>query len=150
MAEFNTEADLNTGAIIFAIMFQQLQPKIGFGWAIRCIGFVVLASLAFPLVTMRKLFTQSPPRALIDKSALKEWPFILTLPAMFLVFLGLYCPYFCEVPHSVSETFADLPPFASRYRGFLRADACCEPRDHPIPHRLHECGLSVRETGMYG
>jgi predicted MFS family arabinose efflux permease len=75
-------------------MFQQLQPRIGFGWTTRCIGFVVLAPLAFPLVTLRKFVKESPPRALIDKSALKEWPFVLTLPAMFLVFAGLYVPYF--------------------------------------------------------
>lgn len=87
-------ADFNTGAIIFAIMFQQLQPRIGFGWTIRCIGFVVLASLAFPLVTLRKRVAESPSRAFIDKSALRELPFVLTLPAMFLVFAGLYVPYF--------------------------------------------------------
>ena len=75
-------------------MFQELQPKIGFGWATRCIGFILLASLAFPIVTMVKRVAQSLRRALIDKSALRELPFVLTLAAMFPVFAGLYIPYF--------------------------------------------------------
>ena len=75
-------------------MFQKLLPLVDFGWTTRCIGFVLLAMLILPVTTMQKRVPQSPRRALIDFAALRELPFGLVLCSMFVVFAGIYVPYF--------------------------------------------------------
>lgn len=42
------------GGVVYSLMFQGLQPRIGFGWAARVMGFVSLATLAVPLAVLRK------------------------------------------------------------------------------------------------
>ena len=46
-------AHVEAGGIIFPIMFQRLQPRIGFGWTTRIIGLIMLALLALPVLGMR-------------------------------------------------------------------------------------------------
>lgn len=74
---------------MFAIVFQQAVPRIGFGWTTRVIAFIILISLIPPILTMRKRVPRSPKRALVDKAALREVPFVIALCAMLLLFVGL-------------------------------------------------------------
>ncbi|KAI1089192.1 MFS general substrate transporter [Rostrohypoxylon terebratum] len=83
------------GGIIFPIIFSRLQPRIGFPWATRVIGFLLLALAVVPLVFMRP---RAPPpthkRAFIDGSALREAPFWGFAVSGIGAFLGLYVPFF--------------------------------------------------------
>ncbi len=71
-------------------------------------AFVLLASLILPLVTMRKRVPQSSRRAFIDPSALREPAFCLALASMFVVFMGLYVPYFYIEVFAVRESILEV------------------------------------------
>ncbi|XXH05359.1 flavodoxin-like fold protein [Hypoxylon texense] len=83
------------GGIIFPIIFSRLEPKIGFGWATRVIAFILLGLAVVPLIFMRP---RAPPakhhRAFIDKTALREPPFLSYCVAGLFAFMGLYVPFF--------------------------------------------------------
>lgn len=57
-------------------------------------GFIILASLILPILTMQKRLARSPRRAFFDSSAVHELDFVLMLCSMFFVFAGLYIPFF--------------------------------------------------------
>ncbi|KAL2021640.1 hypothetical protein VTK56DRAFT_6993 [Thermocarpiscus australiensis] len=80
---------------VFPIMFSRLQPTIGFGWATRAIAFILLGTSAIPIAFMK---TRIPPtgkaRSFIDKSALRDAPYLLFTTGGFFAFLTLYVPFF--------------------------------------------------------
>lgn len=98
------------GGVLFPIVFRRLNAAVGFGWAVRVIGFIALATLGFANVTMRmppdvrsqSADMEAPPgksrkrqhRALYDPTAIREAPYCLFVFGCFTVFLGLYVPYF--------------------------------------------------------
>ncbi|KAK7757516.1 hypothetical protein SLS62_000531 [Diatrype stigma] len=61
-----------TGGLIFPAMARQLLPAVGFGWAVRAIGFVQVATLLIANVFMR---SRLPPRrtgSLVEWGAFRE------------------------------------------------------------------------------
>jgi MFS family permease len=99
---------------IFPIMFSRLQPAVGFGWATRAIAFILLAMSVPPLVFMR---TRVPPttgkarRAIIDRSALRDAPYLLFVAGGLFSFLTLYVTFFyitlyATSRHTVGDSFA--------------------------------------------
>jgi len=97
---------------IFPVMFSQLEPKVGFGWATRAIAFILLGMSAVALVFMR---TRVPPtgkaRSIIDRSALRDVPFLLFVAGGLFAFLTLYVTFFyitlfATSHHTASEEFA--------------------------------------------
>jgi len=82
------------GAIIFSIILGQLQPRIGFGWTIRIIAFIMLLLLTLPVLAMRMRNKPSEARKIFDVKAWTEPPFILTSIFLFLAFLTAYIPTF--------------------------------------------------------
>jgi MFS family permease len=100
---------------IFPIMFSRLQPAVGFGWATRAMAFILLAMSAIPLVFMR---TRVPPttgkaRAIIDRSALRDAPFMLFVLGGFFSFLTLYVTFFYISLFATSRgtVSADFAPY---------------------------------------
>lgn len=82
-----------TGGIVYPLMAQHLIPQIGFPWAMRCMGFVCLATLLLASALYR---TRVPPRItgpLIEWAAFREWSYNLFL-------LGIQCSF------SISGKFA--------------------------------------------
>ncbi|KAF7865974.1 hypothetical protein EAF04_006137 [Stromatinia cepivora] len=82
------------GGIIFPIIFNQLQPRIGFGWSIRVIGFIILLAAIIPVLGMRIQTRPSAVRRIFDLNAWKEPSFIVSSFFFFLVFMGAYIPPF--------------------------------------------------------
>lgn len=83
-----------TGGLIFPSMVRQLLPKIGFGWTVRAIGFIQVASL---LVALAFLKTRVPPRRtgnLVDLPAFKELEYTFYAIGGFMSFWGVYFPFF--------------------------------------------------------
>ncbi|KAI1334543.1 MFS general substrate transporter [Xylariaceae sp. FL0016] len=81
--------------IIFPIIFQRLQPSIGFGWATRVLAFILLGLAPIPLVFMRPRIP--PPkrkRAFLDKSALRDPAYLVLGVGFLFAFLGIYVPFF--------------------------------------------------------
>jgi len=83
-----------TGGVVFTILIQQLLPKIGFGWTVRIIGFIMVA---INLITITFYRTRLPPRRsgpLVEWAALTEAPYVLYSAGCFFMFWGLYFAFF--------------------------------------------------------
>lgn len=87
--------------IIYPIVFNRLQPVIGFGWTTRVIGFIALGTLGISHALMRTRHHPSAAmkavpthRRLIDKTAFESPAFLLFTFGLFLALLGLYVPMF--------------------------------------------------------
>lgn len=80
---------------VLPIIFSRLQPAVGFGWATRVVAFILLATSALPIAFMR---TRVPPtgraRAIIDRSALRDAPYLCFVAGGLFAFLALYVPFF--------------------------------------------------------
>lgn len=94
------------GGIIYPIIFHSLQPKIGFGWATRVIGLIVLVTLVIANLVTRQRTVPSTRRKLFDVSALREAPFNLCTLGLCLGFSGLYNPFFYITPFALNKTAA--------------------------------------------
>ncbi|KAL2142700.1 hypothetical protein VTI28DRAFT_788 [Corynascus sepedonium] len=97
---------------VFPILFSRLQPRVGFGWATRAIAFILLGVSVIPIACMR---TRVPPaarrRSLIDRSALRDAPYLLFVVGGVFAFLTLYVTFFyitlfATSRHVASDSFA--------------------------------------------
>ncbi len=99
MAMAITTCGAPTGGIIFTLIFEQLIGKMGFGWTVRIMGFVMLASyiIAMPLLLFRAHnvgnLAAGTKRKLIDLSAFHDVPFCWYTLTNFLIFLGYMVPF---------------------------------------------------------
>ncbi|KAK5328554.1 hypothetical protein LTR93_002339 [Exophiala xenobiotica] len=82
------------GGTLYPIIFQQLQPKIGFGWATRVIGFMSLGTCAFAICVFRPRGVASTRRSLLDLQAFKETPYVLYCGAIMASYFGYFEPVF--------------------------------------------------------
>ena len=83
-----------TGGMVLPGIVEGLLPRIGFGWTLRVIGFVMLALQLLALVLSR---TRLPPRKsgpLVEWSAFTELPYVLFATGIFFVFWGTYAAYY--------------------------------------------------------
>lgn len=83
-----------TGGIIFPLIAQQLLPRVGFGWTVRTMGFIILFNAAVIVSVAR---VRLPPRKtgpLFEASAFKELPYTLFCVGMFLNLWAVYFAYF--------------------------------------------------------
>ncbi|KAL8808770.1 MAG: hypothetical protein Q9200_004037 [Gallowayella weberi] len=91
MTSLSTSA---TGGLVFPVVVQQLLPRIGFGWTVRVLGFIMLA-----LQVVAFVFTKPrvPPRKtgpLFEPAAFRELPYTLFAIGMFLSFWGIYFAFY--------------------------------------------------------
>ncbi|KND94330.1 Riboflavin transporter MCH5 [Tolypocladium ophioglossoides CBS 100239] len=95
------------GATLYPLMFERLQARLGFAWAIRAMGLVALVLCVFAIVVIRRppTPTEKPAwrrgrfslRWFVDTSAFKEHTFLLYCAAIFfnnLVFFN--SPYYLQ------------------------------------------------------
>ncbi|KAK1849847.1 riboflavin transporter MCH5 [Colletotrichum chrysophilum] len=84
-----------TGGLIYPSMARVLLPSIGFGWTMRSIGFIQLATLAIALGVVRpRARPVAGTRLLVDWGAFKELEFTLYFIGVFLAYLGVFFPFF--------------------------------------------------------
>lgn len=111
-------------------MFTHLAPSIGFAWATRSIGFLVLATSVLPVIVMRypepsapstprsstlsrrKGFLKTPMKwihLLVDKDALRDLPLVLTVLGLLFSFMGIYVMlYYINL---LAEQRTNAPPY---------------------------------------
>ncbi|KAA8642803.1 hypothetical protein EYZ11_004333 [Aspergillus tanneri] len=84
------------GGVLFPIIFIRLQPRIGFPWTVRVMGFIQLgcSCIAVPILMATSKPKRTSPRHLIHWHALKEWSFNAYGVANFLIFMGYFVPLF--------------------------------------------------------
>ncbi len=91
------------GGVIYPIVFRELQPRIGFGWATRVIAFIMLATLIVPLAGMKMRVKPSVQRRIFEPAAWREAPYTLFALGTFFGFMGLYIPFFYVQIYSIKE-----------------------------------------------
>ncbi|KAF0319417.1 riboflavin transporter MCH5 [Colletotrichum asianum] len=93
-----------TGGLIYPSMARVLLPSIGFGWTMRSIGFIQLATLAIALAGVRPRFRPVPgTRLLVDWGAFNELEFMLFSIGVFLAYLGSFFPFFFLTSYAREE-----------------------------------------------
>ncbi|KAM5477731.1 hypothetical protein McanCB56680_007118 [Microsporum canis] len=84
----------SVGGVVYPILWSQLVPKIGFGWATRVIGFIMMATLILPLIIMRPLQYPKTRRSLFDVSSLKDVPYVFFGFGILFGYMGIYVVFF--------------------------------------------------------
>ena len=100
------DADTLAGGIIYPILFHKLEPRIGFGWAVRTIGFFILATTSFSISILRVRVLPPQKRRLIQLQAWKEPPFVLFSVATFFGFMGFYFPFYYISTYAIENGIA--------------------------------------------
>lgn len=83
----------SVGGIVFPIMLRNLYSKVGYGWAIRILGFISLTVLLLSLLLIKprgeRTTLKFKPKDLFDWSALKDLRYTFLIAGVFLLELGL-------------------------------------------------------------
>ena len=83
-----------TGGLVFPAVVMRMLPEVGYGWTMRTLGFITMATLIPCLLFFKQ---RLPPRTtgpLVEWAAFKEMPYLLFAVGMFLNFWGLYVAFF--------------------------------------------------------
>ncbi|CZR49575.1 uncharacterized protein FPRO_15934 [Fusarium proliferatum ET1] len=85
-----------TGGLVFPVLTERLiaAQGAGYGWAMRCIGFVMLLTYIPCLIWYSPRLAPRKSGPLIDPSALREIQFWFFTVAMYFTFWGLYTVFF--------------------------------------------------------
>ena len=103
MAQGLNAAGSSIGAVIYPIMFNRLLPELGFPWATRVWGFIMLATQIITLVLLRdQKHAHGHRHKLLDLAAFKELPYTFFSIAMFFGFAGVYVPFFYMPSYVIS------------------------------------------------
>ncbi|GAA5913169.1 uncharacterized protein JCM6883_006547 [Sporobolomyces salmoneus] len=89
------------GGVMFPSMLNKLIYSIGFDWAIRVAGFIVVALLIFATIVID---SRLPPRKsgrILDFGVFKDLPFTVYTFGAATVWLGLYLPIFYNEQYAV-------------------------------------------------
>jgi len=95
-------AGSSLGGVIYPIIFYRLQPSIGFPWATRVIGFIMLVTLAAANSVMKVRVLPGARRKIVDLQAFKEPQYVLFVAGAFVTFMGLYAPFFYVQTYSIT------------------------------------------------
>lgn len=87
-----------TGGIMFPLIAQQLLPRVGFGWTVRVMGFVILFNSAIAISLAQGRLPPRKAGPLVEWSAFKERPYALFCVAMFFNVWALFIAYFYVSP----------------------------------------------------
>lgn len=91
------------GGVIYPIMFAQLQPRVGFGWAVRAMGLLAFLTLIIPCVVIKPRVRPPGRRKIFDTSIFKEVTFEIFNLATFWGFVGQYIPYFFIQQYAITH-----------------------------------------------
>jgi MFS family permease len=95
------------GGVLYPIILHRLIPQIGFPWAVRTIGFIALATLLVPNTVMQVRVLPPARRKLIDVSAFTDKAFLSFCVACFIIFLGLFQPFFFVQSFALAKGITD-------------------------------------------
>ena len=86
--------EASAGGIIYPIIFQKTEIRIGFGWATRIIGFVMLAIPTLPILAMRPRAPPTAARKLVELALFKDLPCVLVSASYVFGFMGYFIVFF--------------------------------------------------------
>jgi MFS family permease len=127
----------SVGGIIFPLMLQRLFPLVGFAWATRIVGFILVLLLGLTNLLVRSRLPRKPVANLLvlspDLTVFKDLPFTYVTLGIFLMEWGLFVPltyittYAVAHGHSSSFSFKivsilNAGSFFGRFSAGLVAD----------------------------
>ena len=98
-----------TGGVLFPVLARELLPRAGLAWTLRAIGFVQLVSL---ILCNGLLRPRVPPRKagpLVDLEAFKDKTYTFYAIASFLLFEGLFFPFYYLSSHATTQLHPKMP-----------------------------------------
>jgi MFS family permease len=95
------------GGVVYPIMFDQLEKKVGFAWATRAIGFLTFGTIFISFSIMRIRIPPREKRKLYQLSAFKDPGYCIFCAAMFLGFLGFYNFLFYVQSYAIDTGIVD-------------------------------------------
>lgn len=90
------------GGIVFPVTLNRLLNEVGFGWAVRVVGFIMLALLIYASITTKE-FSPRRKKDLYLPGAFKSSAYCLANAAFFVGLLGAYTPIFYISDYSISR-----------------------------------------------
>jgi MFS family permease len=83
-----------TGGMVYPAIVESLLPRIGFGWTLRVVAFVMLALQGVALAFAKPRLPPRKSGPLVEWKAFKELPYVFFSVGMFLNFWGLYFGFY--------------------------------------------------------
>ncbi|KAH8712025.1 major facilitator superfamily domain-containing protein [Phaeosphaeriaceae sp. PMI808] len=109
----------SVGGLVLPILFRKITSSIGYGWANRVIGFMILTFLLISLVLLKPRTSPSTERKLLDLKAITEPAYLLFSFGLFTVWTGMYQPFF-YIPLYAKEVLhvsGDMPSYMLAFMG---------------------------------
>ncbi|KAI1114045.1 major facilitator superfamily domain-containing protein [Nemania sp. NC0429] len=100
------------GGVVFPLMLQALYARVGWGWAMRALGFISLALLIVSNLLLKKRLP--PPKNISphpDFGILKEKAFLLLTIGVFLLEFGLFIPLTYIASYALAKGFDETFAF---------------------------------------
>ncbi|WFC93384.1 hypothetical protein MBRA1_000004 [Malassezia brasiliensis] len=96
----------SAGAVVYSVLFRNLEDSLGFPWTVRIFGFIALGTLIVSNAVMRPRIAPAQRRKLFVWSAFKEPAFCLFSLGVFLGYTGAYIPHFYVTAYAQDRTGA--------------------------------------------
>jgi len=87
------------GGMILPVLFNNLLPRIGFGWSLRVFGFIAIALFGCSQALLKKRLPPKDGVRILEFAVLKDGVFDLFVLGSFVNFLGLYLAFFFVVSY---------------------------------------------------
>ena len=85
-------ADDIQGGVIYPIVLRRLEPRVGFPWAVRVLGFLTLLLAIVSMVALRNTNEPKKMRRIVPPGLLQDVPFLIYTGGLFLILVALYIP----------------------------------------------------------
>ncbi|AEO60318.1 hypothetical protein MYCTH_2022670, partial [Thermothelomyces thermophilus ATCC 42464] len=106
------------GGVIYTSTFSRLQPRIGFPWATRVMGFIALAGLAVACAVLRVRVLPRSVRRLLEPRAFLEVPYASFTVAQVVGTMGTWVPFYYVNSYAIQAAGVD-PDLASYLTSIL-------------------------------
>ncbi|PVH96861.1 MFS general substrate transporter [Periconia macrospinosa] len=88
-------AGSSVGGVVGTAALPTMITNLGFGWAVRIMGFIYLALLSVALFTVKSRLNHTPSKLSLSEFVMpmKQWSVVSLAISGFLFFLGVFLPY---------------------------------------------------------
>ncbi|OAA54526.1 Major facilitator superfamily domain, general substrate transporter [Niveomyces insectorum RCEF 264] len=95
------------GGVLYSIAFSRLQPRIGFPWATRVLGFLALAGLLVCCAVMRVRVLPKSTRQLLEPRAFREVPYTAFTVSQLVGTMGIWVPFYYVQTYAIEVAGTD-------------------------------------------
>lgn len=100
------------GGVIYPLLFNQLIPRLGFGWTIRCFALLSALCFLFSLLLLKtRLPTNRQASVILDWRGFKDLRFVLTMSAIFILDWAVLVPPAYITTYSTAHGFNGIAPY---------------------------------------